>query len=949
MRRALLALLLAQVNHPVPVSEIVDVLWGEGAPDSAVNVVRRHVGVLRRLLDASTADANTTALVRGSGGYRLQLDTAQLDLLQFKTLRTQAQRHREAGDLAAGVDLLLDAIGLWRGPVASGIPAHIRAHPMFVRIDREYLAAVKDAAAAAIESGPDRVDRTLLMLRRAAAAHPLDESLHARLITALAVTGHHTEARHAYEVVSSRLREELGLDPGPELMRTGRNLTSAATGPGRRAVAEAFRTSLPDKLDNPASAAVKPEPDVLRVEKPDTADMGTAWTRPAQLPPDLGVFSGRHTELALAHALLPADDTAAPPVVIGAISGMAGIGKTTLAVHWAHKVAPRYPDGQLYTDLRGFDPGGGTASPAQVLRAFLDALGVPQHRIPVSVDAQAALYRSLLAGKRVLVVLDNARDTEQVRQLLPGAAGCLTVVTSRNYLSGLVAEGARPLALGVLDAAESHDFLARRLGEDRLAAEPRSVEDIVALCGGLPLALAIVSARTAVHPEWNLAAIATELREGDSHLTVLSAGDPATDIQTVFSWSYRVLTDTAARLFRLLALHPGPDVSVAAAACLLGVDRARARPVLSELTTAHLLTERFPGRFVCHDLLRVYAGELLGEQDDTASTAAARQRLLEHLLHSAHRADALLAPHRERITLAPPAAGADPVAFTGREEAANWLETERAVILAAVRDDGAQTHCASLCWRLATTVELHLDRHGRWQEQLALQSAALEAAERAADLSGRAHAHRALGFVHGRLENPAEAVRHLESALEVFAVAGDPAGRARTHRYLAFQANKADRHDEALTHYAAAHAFYREAGHLVGQAQVFNEVGWTHILRGDHAQALLDCRQAIDLHQHLDDQNGEAAAWDSLGYAHHHLGRHREAIGCYQHALSLYRRLHDTYLEADTLVHIGDSFEARGDLAQADASWRQALEILENIAHPDAETLRKRLVQNASC
>jgi tetratricopeptide (TPR) repeat protein len=348
-----------------------------------------------------------------------------------------------------------------------------------------------------------------------------------------------------------------------------------------------------------------------------------------------------------------------------------------------------------------------------------------------------------------------------------------------------------------------------------------------------------------------------------------------------------------------------------------------------------------------HGGVRLETDDQLAVPVDAAEQTAARQRLLEHLLHSAHRADGLLAPHRERITLAPPVAGADPVAFTGREEAANWLETERAVILAAVRDDRTRTHCASQCWQLAITVELHLDRHGRWQEQLALQSAALDAAQRAADLSGRAHAHRALGFVHGRLENPAEAVRHLESALEVFAAAGDSAGRARTHRYLAFQANKGDRHDEALTHCAAAHALYREAGHLVGQTQVSNEVGWTHILRGDHAQAILDCQVAIGLHQHLDDQNGEAAAWDSLGYAHHHLGRHREAIGCYQRALLLYRRVHDTYLEADTLVHIGDSLEALGDMAGADASWRQSLEILENIAHPEAETLRKRLVQNA--
>lgn len=483
------------------------------------------------------------------------------------------------------------------------------------------------------------------------------------------------------------------------------------------------------------------------------------------------------------------------------------------------------------------------------------------------------------------MLLDNARDTEQVRPLLPGSAGCLIVVTSRNHLHGLVVvDGAHPLSLDLLTAAESGEFLIRRLGTKRVAEEQAGADEIVALCGSLPLTLAIVSARTAVHPGWSLSSIAEDLRETRGSLAGFTHDDPATDPRTAFSWSYDALTPGAARLFRLLALHPGPDVSTATAAVLLGLPLKDIRPLLAELVGAHLLTQRSPGRFGSHELLRIYAGDLAESHDTPEERDAVRHRLLDHLLHTAHRADSLLAPHRERLTLSPQvAAGASPVAFNSQEKAANWLDAERPVLLAAVQE-AARSGLGAHCWQLAATLELFLDRHGRWQDQLVVQAAALHAAEGLGDLSGRAHAHRALGFVNGRLERPAEAREHLSTALELFAAIGDLPGQGRVHRYLAFQANRQGHHHEALDHYREAHSLYEAAGHRSGQAGICNEVGWTHILLGAYEEALADCQRAITMNQQLGDRNGEAAAWDSLGYAHHHLGQYQQALTCYEHA-----------------------------------------------------------------
>jgi hypothetical protein len=378
-------------------------------------------------------------------------------------------------------------------------------------------------------------------------------------------------------------------------------------------------------------------------------------------------------------------------VVVAAIAGTAGIGKTALAVHWAHRVADRFPDGQLYVNLRGFDPSGSPMAPAEAVRGFLDGLQVPPQGIPASLEAQAGLYRSLLAGRRMLVLLDNARDAGQVAPLLPGAPGCLVLVTSRNQLPGLVAAaGAHPVALDLLSRDEAVQLLARRLGDDRLTAEPDATDELVTWCAGLPLALAIVAARVATHPAFPLAVLADQLREARDGLDGFDAGDTTTDARAVFSWSYRALSAPAARLFRLLGLHPGADVTTGAAASLAGLPPAHVRPMLAELASAHLVTEHTPGRYAFHDLLRAYAGELAHTMDTGTDRWAATRRLLDHYLHIAHAADLLLYRHGETITLPPPEPAVAAAHLGDYDQAMAWFTAEHRVLLAAI-DHAART------------------------------------------------------------------------------------------------------------------------------------------------------------------------------------------------------------------------------------------------------------------
>jgi tetratricopeptide (TPR) repeat protein len=665
--------------------------------------------------------------------------------------------------------------------------------------------------------------------------------------------------------------------------------------------------------------------------------------RPRQLPAAVPHFAGRSAAMAALTDLIRGPDEAGGTVVISAIGGTAGVGKTALAVHWAHQVADRFPDGQLYLNLRGFDPGGQVMAPAEAVRRFLDALNVPAERIPDDLDAQAALYRSQLAGRRMLVVLDNARDAAQVRPLLPGTPGCLVLVTSRNQIPGLVAaEGADPITLDLFTPAEARDLLARRLDPGRIAAEPAAVADICAACAGLPLALSIVAARAATHPRLSLQAIAVDLRDAGARLDTLATGDPHTDPRMVFSWSYRALTPGAARLFRLLGLHPGPDISVAAAASLAATSPAQVRTLLSELVGANLLAEHGPGRYVLHDLLRAYAAEYALRVDAAGRRRAAVGRLLDSYAHTAFRAARLLSPARDPIHLEAPRRGVTVPDLADYEAALDWFRTEHAGLLASVdqaADSGDDRHTWQLAWALVD----HLDRQGHRHALAATQRAAVVATQRLGDVNAQARAHHLLANAYTRLGDHDDAASHLRQALDLYRRSGDLAGQANVHHCLGNLLDQRGGPAAALGHARQALDLYLAAGDRTGQAHVLNAFGWYHAQLGNHDQALARCAQALALFRDLEDRQGLADTWDTLGRIHQGRGDYARAIVCSQHAVHLLQDLRSRYDEADTLRHLGDSLDAIGNRPAARDAWRRALTVLERLDHPDADQVRARL------
>ncbi len=666
---------------------------------------------------------------------------------------------------------------------------------------------------------------------------------------------------------------------------------------------------------------------------------------PRQLPAAVNGFAGRPGELAKLDRLTEDREKADGAVVISAIDGMAGVGKTALAVHWAHRAADRFPDGQLYVNLRGFDPGGRVTEPAEAVRGLLDALGVPAERVPLGLDAQAGLYRSLLAGRRMLVVLDNARDAGQVQPLLPGTPTALAVVTSRNQLTALVAaQGAHPVTLDLLTLAEARELLARRLGAARIATEPQAADQIIARCARLPLALTIAAARTA-QSGFPLASLADELADTDGRLDALSAGEPGSRLRAVFSWSYATLSTAAARLFRLLGLHLGPDIAAAAAGSLAGSARPAVRALLAELTGANLLAERAPGRYTSHDLLRAYAAALTHDLDADGERHAATRRMLDHYLYTANNADCLLNRARDPIPLPleAPAPGATPENPTDHAAAMAWFDIEQQNLLAAV-EQAVTLGLDTQAWQLAWTLDTFLYRQGRWPDLTAIWQTALAAASRLHDPSAQAYAHRTLARVATRLGRYQDALTHHHRALDLYSQAGDLAGQAYTHQILAMLWERQHVPDRALDHARQALQLCKAAGHRRGQAAASNAVGWYHALLGDHQQALAFCQRALALYQQLGDRDGEAHTWDSLGYAHH-LARQPQAVDCYQQAIDLFHELGDHYQEAASLAGLGDTHSASGDHTAAHAAWQHALHIVSELHHTEADSLRQRLTQ----
>jgi tetratricopeptide (TPR) repeat protein len=677
---------------------------------------------------------------------------------------------------------------------------------------------------------------------------------------------------------------------------------------------------------------------------PENRAAGRTLVPPRQLPAGTAYFTGRAAELDVLGDL--ADEAAgAGAMVIAAISGTAGVGKTALAVHWAHQAAHSFPDGQLFVSLRGYDPTGTPVTPAEAIRDILGSLAVPAGHIPSSLEAQAALYRSVLASRRMLVILDNARDADQVRPLLPGSPGSLVIVTSRSQLTSLIAaEGARPITVNLLTEAEARELIACRIGARRLAAEPAAAAEILAMSARLPLALCIVAARAAARPGFPLAALTSGLRDARDRLDALDAGDAVGSVRAVISCSYVDLSPQAARMFRLLGLHPGPDITTPAAASLTGTSVTQARRVLDELTRAHLLAEHAPGRFGCHDLLRAFAEEQAQTSESPAWQHAATHRLLDHYLHTAHAAALLLSPGRDPLPLSSPQPGAAPEHLADGDAALVWFDADQKVLLKAVTyaaDRGFGAHA----WQLTWAIGRFLDRRGYWQEWHAALSTALAAAERLGDQAAQAQLHDHLGIARTRLGQYQDARSSLELALDAYRQLGDRKGEAQTHQYAGMMFERQGRYREALRHAQQALDLYRATGQRAGEADALNAVGWFHAHLRDYQQAAAYCEQALGLYRDLGDRHGEAAAWDSIGYAHHHLGRHAHAALAYQHALTRYRELGNRFYEADTLAHLGDTQHAANDLEAADKSWQQALGILENLHHPDADPLRTKLSQ----
>jgi DNA-binding SARP family transcriptional activator len=745
-RKAVLAVLALRAGEIVSTDLIADAVWAGDTPLTSVNTLQSHVSYLRGVLgDKSTILARPP-------GYLLDLPGDGTDV------RAAERLLREGTEGAAGpaeaVRHLRAALALWRGRPLADVAGLAWLENQAGQLDLLQLRVRQALSEARLAAGEHA--QLIPELEQMAAGHPLDERVAGQLMLALYRSGRQTDALAVYQRLRHTLGEELGIDPGPE----ARGLHTAILQQDR-------------SLDAPAPAvAAAPMP------------------VPAQLPSAVGVFTGRSAELASLDALVPRHGTGGATPVIVAVSGTAGVGKTALAVHWAHRVAGRFPGGQLYVNLRGFEPAGTALDPGQALRGFLDAFGVPAERIPADTAAQAGLYRSLLAGKQVLIVLDNARSAEQVRPLLPGSPGCLALVTSRDQLAGLVAsEGAHPLAVSLLTTPDARDLLARRLGAGRVTAEPAAVTSIIAACARLPLALSVAAARAAISPGFPLAAIAAELHEATSALDPFHGGDDATDVRAVFSWSYRALSTDAARLFRLLGLHPGPDIAPGAAASLAAVPPHRVRVLLGELAGAHLLAEQAPGRYVCHDLLRAYARELAETHDSPDERAAAVHRVLDHYLHTAHKAATAMEPFVNPIRLGDPQPGvvaADPATA---EDTLSWFTAEQATLLAAIQL-AARTGLSTHSWQLAWTLSTFLLRRGLWHDQAMACQVALDAARRAGDTAGEAHALHRLAVGYAKSGRLAAATPLFQGALRLFETAGDPASQAIIHRSLGWIANR---------------------------------------------------------------------------------------------------------------------------------------------------------------
>ena len=708
-------------------------------------------------------------------------------------------------------------------------------------------------------------------------------------------------------------------------------------------IAEEWATSL---RAEEAVESAEAEPTLAPYQQPHLP-AGPLEPVPRQLPAAIPYFTGRTEQIDGIFRMAAPSARPEGSTAISLIVGSAGIGKTTLAVHVAHQFTASFPDGQLYVNLRGFDPSLAPMSPGEAVRQMLDAFAVPAERIPAGLDAQIGLYRSLLAGRRMLIVLDNGVAAEQVRPLLPAGSACLVLVTSRNRLSSLIAlDGAKPVLLDVLSATESRVLLTEILGPPRVAAEPRAVERLVAACGRLPLALTLTAARAATRPQLGLAALADALEDGTRRLDLLhTADDSLASVRAALACSHEHLDPAAARLFRLVSVHPGPDLSPSAAVSLAGQPASATVRQVAELADANLIVQDAAGRISMHDLVRLYAAEQFPDADadtDTERTDAIR-RMLDHYVHTGLAAALLLRPFRDPLDADAPADGVVPELISDYGQALTWFDAERRVLTAAVQS-AAAAGLDRQAWNIAWTLRDYFSYRGYGNEQVAVVQVALTAAARlrAPALEAKSHYYLACAKA-AHLGRYDEAQSHHERALDLFRGLGDRTWQAHTHLGLAGTYEAQGRHGAALRHCSQALVLYTAADDEVGRATALNMGGLTLIRLGRCEEALIYCEDALVRTRKLADRYAEAETLDSLGYAYHCLGRFAEAVDSYRQGLEVFRELGHRYKQTETLTNLGDTLLAIGDAQAARAEWTEALTILDALQHRAAEHVRAKL------
>jgi DNA-binding SARP family transcriptional activator len=931
--RAVLAALLINAGQIVPADVLIDEVWPDTPPAKAGNLISIYVLRLRRLL----GDTDSTVLVTRAPGYQLRVGPADTDCQVFEALVREGRRAYAAGDPERAAAQLAEALALWHGSPLADIPPTPLVETEAERLDELRLDAAELRIRAELACGSHA--QVIPELRRLLADHSLRENLWLLLMQALDGAGRHAEALEAYGQARRVLAEELGVDPGAELRQYHAGLLAkddaltrdAGDAPGSISAATVTASS------GPASSA--PAPPEARVPRPVPV--------PAQLPADVADFTGRDDQVRRLVDLLSsagADDESGA-VRIALVAGAGGLGKTSLAVHAAHRARASFSDGQLYVDLLGATPHPLPA--ADVLARFLRDLGVDGREIPVDEDERAARYRTILAGRRMLIVLDNARDAAQVRSLLPGSASCAVLVTTRSRMADLAST--RLVDLNVLDDDEALTLFTRVVGDERAAAEPEATAELLLACAGLPLAIRICAARLATRSGWTIQAMANRLRDTRRRLDELRVGDLA--VRASFQVSFTTLPASAqpggidpADAFRMLGLWHGPSISSAAAAALFGTTEDRASDALEILVDARLLESTSPDRYKFHDLLRVYSSERAVADLPEQARNAAIARLLEWYMRTADAASTAVVPGRYDIPLVP-AEAVQPLSFSTAEEALAWYDGERVNLVAATRQ-AAESGLHEIAWRLPAPLFQLFSSRGNWTEGIATNRIALESARQVGDRQGEAWILNNLGDALGFTRHD-EGIDCLERSLAIRREIGDRMGEAQAANNLADAYHWLGRTDEALELYRLALELNRKVGRRHGEGIALVNLGWTllDLARAEEAiDHLLQARQAF----------AEIGYADGVGYALHHLGRgylllgqDADALECLRQALASHQATGNRRRQAATLRSLAGAQNRAGLTAEARESWTQAAAIFEALGD-SAEAAEIRAEQDAS-